>query len=781
MREKLLQGFWLGDRRVEAASGTVSANGRTEHLPPLAVEVLLYLAHRPGELVSRHELLREVWGEDGGSDEALGHAISALRHGLGDHADRPEFVQTVPRRGYRLLLEPQLDATAMPQRSAIQAPFLRELMQRGVVQAGAAHLVVGWLLIQVADATFSDLGLPTWSAAFVTYVVVGGFPVVLLLAWFLEFTGGRLVIDRGQRRHRRGFDQNYLAIVVAYGFAVMAVGAYQATVGIQVDEPVRTPGGTIVHEELPVTPDSIAVLRFQNIGDNPRAQLFSDGLAEDVLDRLARVPGLSVASRTDAWSLPEDAGSIEVRRRLRVANYLEGSVRLDGENLRVTVQLINSANGFHRFSRTFDRQLESFLDVQREITSLTVANLRIALESEAQAMLATEFVDTDLDAYALYRRGREVFAGPHSVESLAEAKSYFEQALELDPRFAAAHAGLCRTYVAEYIVQNDAQHIAQAEQSCSQALLSNPNLYMVYTALGDLHRETNRMAQAELAYRNALERNPKDVESITGLAQIYQQQNRADAAAEQYQLAIRLQPGNWRTINLTGTFYFSNGNFAKAASAFRSVLFLDPDNWQAQGNLGSALVMAGRFEEAERALARSIEMHPDQWSYSTLGIIQYYQGEFDLSVQTHRLALELAPQSPLVWANLADALYFAGNEEAESAFQRAAELAEEHLNVNAGDTDALQILAWASAMLGDNQRSRTLMDRALQLVPNDPYVYYYDALTRTRSGDIAGAIAAIQSAVELGYPKAMLAGEPYLRALHDDRQFSALLANNDDG
>ena len=221
---------------MEPASGTVTVQGRAEHLPPLAVEVLLYLAHRPGELVSRQELLREVWGDRHGSDEALGHAISVLRHGLGDHSDRPAFVQTVPRRGYRLLVEPKLSKGVAPATIPMQLPFFRELMQRGVVQAGAAHLVVGWLLIQVADATFADLGFPPWSAAFVTYVVVGGFPVVLLLAWFLEFTGGRLVIDRGQRRQRRGFEQNYLAIVVAYGFAVMAVGTYQATVGIPVTE-----------------------------------------------------------------------------------------------------------------------------------------------------------------------------------------------------------------------------------------------------------------------------------------------------------------------------------------------------------------------------------------------------------------------------------------------------------------------------------------------------------------------------------------------------------------
>jgi tetratricopeptide (TPR) repeat protein/DNA-binding winged helix-turn-helix (wHTH) protein len=781
VRETLLQGFWLGELRIEPLTGTVSGANGASHLPSRAVEVLLCLARQPGELVSREELLAEVWGTDSASPEALSHAVSELRHGLGDHAVEPVFIQTVPRRGYRLLLEPRQD-DALPE-SPPSAPvprFWKQLMQRGVVHAGVLHLVAGWLLIQVAGATFNDLGMPDWAARFVTYVVVAGFPLVLVLAWFLEFTEGRMTLDRGSRarRNRGGLERNYLAVVLAYGVATIGIGVYQASVGIGVAAPAPPQEIT---ETLPaVDQNSIAVLRFRTFDEQPMAQLFGDGLAEDVLDRLARVPGLAVASRTDAWSLPADADSGVVRRRLRVASYLEGSIRLDDGNLRVTVQLIDSATGFHRFSRTFTRELKNFIEVQKEVTDLTVANLRIALEADTESWLAESYVATDLDAYVLYRQGREIFDAPLTTESLEEARALFTESLRLDPGYAAAHAGLCSSYVQGYLHTGETELIAQAENSCARALISNPNLYMVLTALGDLYQATNRLEQAELAYRSALERNPQDVLAMSGLADTFQRQNRLDEAELQLQRAIAVQPGNWRTINAMGAFFFGRGRYAEAAAAFRDVVVLDAYNWQAQGNLGSALLMSGRFNDAAAALERALEINPDQGSYSNLGIVYYYLGKFDESAASHRLAIEHTPRSQIGWLNLADALYFAGDSEAATAaFLRTAELCEERLAINAGDTESLEALAFATAMLGKHARARELMERALQLAPNDPYPYYYDALVRQQAGDTQGALDAIEAAVERGYSKIMLQAEPYLADLQHQQRFAAMLVRDD--
>ena len=199
----LLQGFYLGDLLIEPLTGQVTDSAGSRHLPPKAVEVLLCLARSPGELVTRKALLRAAWGESLASQEALGHAISEIRHALGDNPDNPQFIQTLPRRGYRLAVAPVavsaytgsiiLGAEGRPLVS--DSGLFENLKQRGVLETGLAYLVIGWLLIQVADIVFAQLHLPASAATFVTVFVIAGFPIAIVLSWFLEFRDGRAVLD----------------------------------------------------------------------------------------------------------------------------------------------------------------------------------------------------------------------------------------------------------------------------------------------------------------------------------------------------------------------------------------------------------------------------------------------------------------------------------------------------------------------------------------------------------------------------------------------------------
>jgi TolB-like protein len=170
-----------------------------------------------------------------------------------------------------------------------------------------------------------------------------------------------------------------------------------------------------------------------NIDGSEQSEVFSHGLAEDVLDRLARVPGLLVSARGDSWSLPVNSRSADVRKRLRVAYYLEGSVRIVGDHLRVVAQLIDSERGVHVVSRSFDKKIENFLEVQREITELTVANLRVVLPEETQMLFANEYEGLEVDAYIMYRRGRAgVDAGPGLCSSACRAVFGLYNPLHLD-------------------------------------------------------------------------------------------------------------------------------------------------------------------------------------------------------------------------------------------------------------------------------------------------------------------------------------------------------------
>ena len=783
VQERFLHGFFLDELLVEPLTGNVSGPGASGHLPPKAAEVLQCLAAESGSLLSRETLLNEVWGEGKGSPEALSHAVSDIRHVLGDHHEDPHFIQTIPTRGYRLLVEPRaasaedLKATTTLSDTR-KPPILKELVHRGVIQAGAAFLIVGWLLIQVIDLTGSNIGLPNWTMVFITYVVIVGFPLVLVLAWFFEFAEGKFYLDRGRESPTvtMGLERNYLIVVAAFAIAVLSVGFYQISVGFEV------PGGetdfSVELDRTPILiePNSIAVLPLLNIDGSAESQIFSDGLAEDVLDRLARIPGLFVSSRGDSWSLPMNASSEQVRQRLRVAYFVEGSIRLDGDDLRVVVQLIDSATGFHRVSRSFNRKLADYAEIQREMTDLIVANLRVALP-ETKLTLTPDFQTTDVDAYVLYRRGKEILERPQNLASLSSAAEYFEQALELDPDYAAAHAGLCQTYTDSFKFSDQANFIALANAACGAAIAASPNLHMVYSALGDLNMETGRIEGAETAFLRALDINSQDVQAMQGLALAYEGQERFDEAEELLNQTIVLQPGNWRSIDMLGKFLFAGGRYREAAIAYHQVVMLDQGNWQGHGNLGSALMMAGEFEAGAEALQRSLDIQPDPFYYSNLGIIYYYLGQFDKSVEIHRRAIAMPPNSSFDWINLGDALLFSSEaDQAQEAYRNAVVIAQSDLEVNPRNAESLYGMAWATAMLGDMDAAERFIDRAKSIDSTNPLVQYYDALLKTARKDYGAALTALRIAVDSGYPAIMLENEPHLLDLRGSEQFLSIIS-----
>ncbi len=784
MQHSLLKGFYLQDLLIEPANGRVSGPGFETHLKPKAVEVLLYLAERPFELVEREELLQAVWGEDSGSPEALTHAVSELRSCCKDHASSPTVIQTVPRRGYRLLQQPRLidDPEPASETGVLQAPddgsFVGNLMRRGVVQAAAAYMVFSWLLIQVADIFTPALNLPAWVPTLVTFASIGGFPIVLVLAWVLEQSDGRWFLDRGRQSGKvlSGLERNYLSILVAYGIAAVGAYAYQAIVGFEVAE---TRSGVAVDADslLPVRPNSIAVLKFLNISDNETGRIFSEGLGEDLLDRLARIPGLAVSSRGDSWSLPQNASSDIVRRRLRVAYFLEGSVRVIGDELRVVVQLIESATGFHVFSRSFETELTDHMDVQREITELAVANLRVALPEDHHSDILAVEIEPELDAYVLYRRGKSILDEPATTKKIHEAMGYFEQALELDPDYSAAHAGVCRAHLVLYQTTRERDSVPAAERACGSALQSNPNLGVVYSSLGRLRLIAGGdLKAAGAAFARALEVNPQDVEAMRGMAAVRHREQKIDEAEALLQKAVDLQPGNWYTIDALGLLYFETGRYADAVEAYRQVVFLDPENWLGLGNLGSALMMTGDFDAALDPLNKSLGIERDAYFLSNLGLIYYYMGEYDRSAATHREAAEEMPRSVSVWLNLGDALRFSSQSDAAGdAYRHASELAGSEAKISPNDPSNLYFLAWATASLGDLDEAEVLVAQSLNLAPQDPYAHYFDGLIKFFSGNRAGAVDAFRLAVDNGYPTVMLASDPLISDLRSERAFSGLI------
>jgi tetratricopeptide (TPR) repeat protein/TolB-like protein/DNA-binding winged helix-turn-helix (wHTH) protein len=785
LNSDLQHGFYLRDLLVEPMKGQITGGIRSVHLPPKAMEVLLCLAGSPGDVVTRDELIECVWGASHGSQEALNRAVREIRHTLDDHADHPEYVQTLPKNGYRLIIQPVLKSEHAASHTPVrqggsrmhEIGLLDNLKRRGVLETALAYLVLGWLIIQVVDVLFNQLHLPGWAGTFVTTLVIAGFPIAIVLSWFLEFRHGRAVLHELSPKDtlRRRFSQTYISVVAALAIAAVFVFIYDRNVGLpeaQISEDKS------IREEVnlpPVLDNSIAVLPFFNLDGSSETQIFTQGLVDDVITRLSRVPGLLVSSRGDSFTLEPNSSSQKVRDRLRVALYLEGSVQMQGERMRIIVQLIDSSTGFHVLSRSFDRLREDFFDIRDEITELTVANVRVALPPGTQAASNISADDPSLDVYVLYRRGVDASRLPKSINSLETALSWFDAALEIDPDYAAAHAGKCWVYVDGYPVSDDPQYIDNAEVSCAQALDLNPNIDVVHTAMGGLYSATGRYAEAEAAYLEALNINLNSVASLSGLGTIYMLQQRSDEAETRFKQAIGLHPGDWSAYNALGYFLFRSGRYEEAAEQYQYVVALDDRNMVGFTNLGTAYMLAGDFLAAAPAFQKAIGIKPRQSTYSNLGLMYYYLGQLEESIDAHSQAIKLAPNDHLAWSNLGDALWIYGKHaQAKEAFGTAEQLATSALQVNPNDPGYLMDLAWITTMLEKIPEANKLIDRAQTQAPDDPYVHYIEGLMLLHSEKTDAALSSFETATEKGYSIQMLASDPQLTSLRGNPRFNRI-------
>jgi TolB-like protein/tetratricopeptide (TPR) repeat protein/DNA-binding winged helix-turn-helix (wHTH) protein len=789
LNTELLQGFYLGDFFIEPLKGQVVGKGTTAHLPPKAAEVLLCLASSPGDVLSREDLIECVWGEGHGSNESLSHAVSEIRHALDDHVDNPKFVQTLPRRGYRLVVEPVLASAATDsivigaQGGPQDVSFFESLSRRGVIETALAYLVLGWLIIQVADIVFDQLHVPDWAGTFVTSLVIAGFPIALILSWFLEFRDGKATLEviAPQDARRRRFSRTYISIICSLVLAAFLVFLFDREFGLPQEavEPQPVATSPARPKLPPIVENSIAVLPFFNMDGGQETQTFANGLVDDVINRLARVPGLSVSARGDSFSLEPNTASSVVRERLRVAMYIEGSVEMAADSIRVIVQLIDSATGRHMQSRTFDQPRTNYFEVRDAITDLTVSSLRVALPDDIQAKSQATAHVPEYDAYLRYRRGIDELDKPGNVTTLNAALAWMDSALDVDPEYAAAYAGKCRAYVVLFRETSDPETIKNAEEACANALSRNPNLDVVHLALGDLLHGTGKYDEAEAAYVEALRINPKNVDAMLDLASVYRLQQRMLQAEGLLRNALGLQPGNWRAYASLANFYYRRGQYLEAADQYRTLLGLDSQNESGLLGLAASLMLAGDFESAAPVFALAIDVRPDATTYSNLGLMHYYLGEHDAAVESIRKGLELAPTDHLMWANLGDILTDAGDADgAQDAYSRARELATIELGVNPNNPAILMDAAWIDAMLGDEAAARSGIARAKSMSPDDPYASYYEGLIFTRYGDIEAALDSLEQAVANGYSVKILAAEPLLESLHDHARFVALTNTN---
>ncbi len=501
-----------------------------------------------------------------------------------------------------------------------------ELRRRKVVRVAIAYGVVAWVVLQLGEITFEPLGLPPWFLTWTILVVILAFPVVLVLAWVFDRGESGLIIDRAGPAYR-GPARVFAVVLVVMTVAALGWWLTDVYRDPGVDEPTAAwlPAPTR-SSERPAS--SIAVLPFQDMSPEGDQGWFADGIAEELLDRLARLDGLWVAARTSSFALRDrDLDVTRIGQLLNVGLVLEGSVRKAGGRLRITAQLIDSNNGYHLWSETYERAEKDIFELQDEITQEIVEQLRaripglVTATPDALAKAATGIAETrDLQAHELYLQGR-LYWRQRTPSSLARAASLFEQALERDPGFARAWCGLADTHLllADYGAIAMTTAIERAEPAIVQALTLAPGLGEAWASLGLLRSLAGQLDAAE---GNLLE-------------------------------AIRLDPNYEMALMWLGGVYARQGKFAARAEVLERARALSPLDPAINVNLANSVHVRGDADGARAILMRLLEITPDSnLVRRTLADIERQSGRLVDALRQVNLAWRQDPEAPSSIASL---------------------------------------------------------------------------------------------------------------------------------
>src|SRR5438132_9367619 len=476
--------------------------------------------------------------------------------------------------------------------------FFGELKRRHVYRVAVVYAVVAWLLIQIATQVFPFFEIPDWGIRLVVLAIVIGFPVALILAWAFELTpeGIKRAEDVDLTKNsagRRGRTWIWITATAAILAAGLLVG------GIFNLFHAKPNAAAIAANDK-----SIAVLPLVNESGDQAQEYFSDGLSEELINGLGQIHELRVMGRNSSFHFKgKTDDSRAIGQALGVANLLEGSVRKDGDRVRISVELVDAADGSQRWCQTYDRDLKDIFATQQEIAKSIGDQLRIALLGTEAISLAHPS-NKNLAAYNAYLKGQYLYE-QLNPDSATKALSFLKEATRLDPRYAEAYALKARAWELIGIIREaeGKEAFENARRAATTALSLKPNLATAHAALGYIYIFADwnlKAAEDELSLVH-----DKDSIVLRDLSIIRNIQWRAEEAVALNKEAINLDP-------------------------VHAVLY---------GDLASSLISLGQLDQAKVAASKSVELQPPAASgHSTLAVIAILQKQPDVAMREAELA-----------------------------------------------------------------------------------------------------------------------------------------------
>jgi TolB-like protein/Flp pilus assembly protein TadD len=479
--------------------------------------------------------------------------------------------------------------------------FLQRLKQRKLVQWALAYVAAAFALLQGIDIVAQQFGWPESLRRGITLALIVGFFVTLVVAWYHG--------ERGAQRVS-GIELLILALVLAIGggllwrFTSITRGTTEQSVAAR----------PAAESKSEVNAKSVAVLAFANLSDDKGSEYFSDGISEELLTVLQKIPGLHVAARTSAFSFKgKNATAQEIGQKLGVAHLVEGSVRKAGDVVRIAARLTRTDTGEQLWSENFTRDLKDVFAVETELAQTIVGQVRGQLTNDganpaakaaiqAEVRAAERGGTKNVEAHQHYLQGR-FYSNRGSEKSAGEALVEYQRAVELDPSFALAWAGLARTHM-WYCGLSSAigragfdDHLARAREAAARALAIEPNLPEAL------------LARSKIQLNFDFDWN---------------------GAAETVRSALALAPADPALVTAAGTLALARGDTTRAIELYRQAVALDPVNPSPRAWLAFILAVTGRLAEARAEYPRVVELNPAApWSHAGLGLAFIVKGKFE--------------------------------------------------------------------------------------------------------------------------------------------------------
>jgi len=459
--------------------------------------------------------------------------------------------------------------------------FFGELKRRNVYKVAVAYAVVGWLLIQVATQVFPFLEISNWAIRLVIFVTALGFPVALIIAWAFELTpeGVKRTEDAdAARQHSRGGVWIAVVVVAAtLSLGLFFLGRYTA-------------GTSTPRSSEPATASnpqkSIAVLPLVNTSGDPSNEYFSDGLSEELIAVLAKIPELKVIGRSSSFLFKgKSDDSKAIGEKLGVAHLIEGSVRKQGDRVRIVAELINAHDGRSLWSETYDRELKDIFAVQNEIATAVADQMKVKLLGQSARTAAVGSSENPEAHNAVLQS--DFYFQQQTADSVRKSISLLQDAVRLDPNYALAYAKLSqawRQYAASFAIEDASKAYEEARQAADKAVSLAPDLVDVRMTVGLLAMNPGLdFPAADKEFRQVLQSSPNNAAAKNGL-----------------------------TLSL-----LAQGRFTEAEEACRQALLLDPLLTNLWFNLGRITVGTGRYKEAGEAFRKGLELQPNASRFHT--------------------------------------------------------------------------------------------------------------------------------------------------------------------